>query len=41
MKYYIAVFIAVFCMGCGGRISMRQLQECVHPYGIMSSSFWR
>ena len=27
MKYYIAVFIATLCMGCGGRISMRQLEQ--------------
>ena len=27
MKYYIAILVATLCMGCGGSIGMRQLQE--------------
>ena len=27
MKHYIAILVATLCMGCGGRIEMRQLER--------------
>ncbi len=27
MKYYIVILVATLCMGCGGSISMRQLEQ--------------
>lgn len=27
MKYYIVILVAALCMGCGGSLSMRQLEQ--------------
>ncbi|MBQ3238283.1 MAG: hypothetical protein IJA98_04345 [Bacteroidaceae bacterium] len=27
MKYYIVILVATLCMGCGGSLSMRQLEQ--------------